>query len=305
MGQYSVVEAEIEESQISGIGDHSTPRLMMPFYLNIAHGYMKPDEGIKFRHLRVKLCVGPGRVIGEASDELNQLIVQKYNATRISAYLEFPLNQIQLAALESLRAGGNLKLRVEAKLFTDHLWAINPQRTIQQPPLWAYLETWESQLQEDFIIPRDIWISQVLPRVGYGVVQILELPVVPIEACQRFQHSFEALRQAQERHRLGQYDDAVGKCRVALDPFFKTVEKQDGKGITRRVQELPRSWQSKLGEPTYNWLNGAFGAIREAGNPTHHSPNAHYDQMESQMILGITAGILAFVAKIIEADGKT
>ena len=297
LGQYSVVEADIDEAQLSGHGDRLAPRLIIPFQLNVSHGYMKPEEGIKFRQLRVKLCSAPTRVvIAEAFVDLNQLIVKSYHAIKIYANPEFPLDMARLHMLESARAGGNLKLRLEARLFVDHLWSLNPQAPAQQA-LWGYFETWEAQLDEELTIPRDTWVSNVLPRVGYGTIQILELPVVPLESFQDLHHSFEALRQAQERQKIGLYDDAVAKCRVALDPFFELVEKADEKGVVRRVPELQRSWQSKLGEATYRWLNDTFGAVREAANPTHHSPNSHYDQMESQMIFGITAAVLAYVAR--------
>jgi hypothetical protein len=125
-----------------------------------------------------------------------------------------------------------------------------------------------------------------------------------LESFQELQPSYKALQQAQERHKIGLYDDAVAKCRVALDPFFEMVEKADEKGVVRRVPELQRSWQSKLGEATYRWLNDTFGAIREAANPTHHSPSIHYDQMESLMILSITAAVLSYVAKVKRSSGQ-
>src|SRR5690606_13993333 len=78
-------------------------------------------------------------------------------------------------------------------------------------------------LQTDILIPRDAWLKRVLPHVGYGVAHVLELPAVPLEACQSFHQAFAALKQAEEKHRMGFYDDAVGKCRLALEKFFDRI----------------------------------------------------------------------------------
>ena len=206
------------------------------------------------------------------------------------------MDNARIAAMEKLRNGGDLKLRVEATLITDRLKSLNPPGT-KYPSAWAYVECLVLHLAEDMTIPRDVWISIVLPQVGYGVVHVLEFPAAPLEACMELKGSFDAMKQAQERHRIGMYDDAVGKCRVALDPFFELIEKPDDKGVVRRIPRLQKSWETKLGEATYGWLNGAFGAIKEAGNKNHHTAQAHYDQAESQMILVITAAVLSFVAR--------
>ena len=292
-----MIEADIEESKIYGTGNHFAPRIMLPMNINIAHGYMQQDEGIVLRRIHVKLCPTPHYAIAETSAEVNQLITKQYNTMKTTVHLDFLVDNSRIAALEKLRNGGDLKLRVEASLITDRLRSLNPPNPQAIPSSWAYCDRSDLRLSEELIIPRDTWISRVLPQLGYGVVHVLEFPAAPLEACQQLKSSFDAMVQAQERHRIGMYDDAVGKCRVALDPFFEMIEKPDDKGVVRRVPKLKRSWESKLGEATYGWLNGVFGAIREAGNPNHHTPSAHYDQVESQMILVTTAAVLAFVAR--------
>jgi len=110
-------------------------------------------------------------------------------------------------------------------------------------------------------------------------------------------HAFKALQQAQELHKIGLYDEAVGKCRVALDKFFEHEEKTGDDNKIRRVPILAKSWEKKLGKCTYDWLNNSLAVLKEAANKSHHSPNAHYDQFDSQMIIAITTTLVAYAAR--------
>jgi hypothetical protein len=100
----------------------------------------------------------------------------------------------------------------------------------------------------------------------------------------------------------------VAKCRVALDPFFeleKKVETIGGEQTVSRVPVLRRSCETRLGQATYVWLSSALRAIKEAANPVHHSPSAHYDQLESQLILTNTTAFVAYVARTMDTGETT
>ena len=154
----------------------------------------------------------------------------------------------------------------------------------------------------EFIIPGSLWIKSVLAQTGHGIIHVVELPAVPVAACQTLQHSYDALVQAQSRHALGLYDDAVAKCRIALDRFFEHVPVDPKHKDSRRIPVLKKVWQAKLGEATYDWLNRTLGAIKDAANPTAHSPNPHFDQFESQMLMAITTTLIAYAARTEEVE---
>lgn len=297
-GQFTIVEADLEEAQVSGIGGHIAPGLFVPISLNIGFSRIPAHEGVQFRTLDVKLCLAQSQAFTRAQIEVNRLISPEYHTSTERLTLEFPLGTDKIAGLERLRNGGDLKLRIEAMLVADQLFALNQKRLPGENAVWGFRQTHQLRLQEEVTIPRDAWISRVLPNVGYGSVHVFEFPAAPIESIASLKHSHAALVQAQERHRMGLYDDAVGKCRVALDPFFAPITEEDGKGGKKQVQRLKSSWEAKLGKAAYAWLDGAFDAVRYAGNPTHHSPNSHYDQLESQMILAVTAAVLAYAARV-------
>lgn len=271
----------------------------MPFVIAITYGGMDTREGVQLRQVRAKLTtVETGHAVMATSYELNRLIVPKFSTTTETAYLEFPLDRVLLAELERIRNGGDLVLRLDATLVADQMLLLNPQRNEGDAYVWAFSVQHTMWVQQDMTIPRDVWIKRVLPNVGFGKMHVLEFPAVSLEACAALGHSYAALNQAVERHRVGLYDDAVGKCRVALDPFFEAVDIDDGKGGRKKFPKLKASWETKLGQTTYRWMNDALGVLKAAANPSHHSPSSHFDQLESQMLIVVTTALVAYAARM-------
>jgi hypothetical protein len=73
-----------------------------------------------------------------------------------------------------------------------------------------------------------------------------------------------------------------------MEPFFNYVAVDPANKDFRKIPALKKSWQTRVGEASYIWLNSTLGAIKDAANPTAHSPNRHFDQFESQMLQAIT-----------------
>jgi hypothetical protein len=298
----SFLEGSFDVTQINGIGGPLAPALSIPVEIAIDHRSMRSDEGFELKAISAKLRISQSQPLARAWFTLSRTITSAHPSGTERAYFEFPLNAAQLEGLECLRAGGNLLLRLELTLELVHLHLLNPNRQPLDSWIWGHRQSHLLYLQEDFEIPRETWLTRVLPNVGYGLVHVLEFPAVSLEASAALPAAFAALRQAQEFHRRGLYDDAAGKCRVALEPFFEPAEIPTGEGKTKKIQRLKASWQTRLGQPTYKWLADALDAVRYAGNPNHHSPHARYGQLESQLLLAVTAAVVAYAVKAAPAD---
>jgi hypothetical protein len=111
---------------------------------------------------------------------------------------------------------------------------------------------------QEITIPRSAWVARVLPQIGYGTVHLLELPAIPMTAVEHYKEAYQALVRAQEHHRQGLYDEAAASCRVALERFFDYPEVTGADQLTRKVPTLKKSWETKLGKATYDWLNSSL-----------------------------------------------
>ncbi len=133
----------------------------------------------------------------------------------------------------------------------------------------------------------------------YGKIHIIELPAAQLgETCLGLKESFDALQQAQKLESQGFYREAVGKCRIALEPFFEMVEKTDDKGEKVKIPILKSSWQTRLGKATYDWLNASLGALKRPANEALHLSSASFGQLETQMFLAVTTAIVAYAIKM-------
>ncbi len=303
--QYNIVHAEISDAGVRGSGAGLNPKLHLSVYITVDHGSLPHDYAIQLSELSAQILVGSQPFIRSHPLALHIIIPgdQMFYKNQNSVF-EFDLNPSHLNILEKFRDGGPLKLGLSINLHLNKLRLIAQQKKNMGLPenTWGHIYSTTLNLSTDILISRDRWTQEILPLLGHGKIHLVELPSIPLEKVATFDHAFKALQQAQNHHRNGFYDDAVGKCRVALDQFFEQIESKDKTGKPKKVPALKKSWETKLGKSTYDWLNNSLGAVKDASNTPHHSPNEHYDQFESQMIIAITTNLVAFAARYNEID---
>lgn len=303
---YILAEAEIDETQVFGSGGGYYPRLSILLRVHFS-SISTPGSDYYVTGLDARLYHPNTGLVADALPVRLQRIQRPlpgYAAANEQTYLEFPMDARRVAQLETLRDGKDLSLRLDLMLAVQEHGIIAGDEKTKRPNIWGL--KWLQQLvtQVNFTVPRSVWIERVLPQIGHGVIHIVELPAVPIAACSAMQNSYEALRQAQSLHHQGLYDLAVTKCRIALEPFFDYIPVDPTHKDSRKIPKLKKSWETKLGEATFIWLNTALVAIKDAANPTAHSPHAHFDQFESQMLQSITTAVIAYAARTLPTDDK-
>lgn len=209
--------------------------------------------------------------------------------------IAFPISYAALEKLDQIRSK-DVVLRFELDLGVmlfgpPHLSTKLPE----EPPRVSEIETTKCHYH-NFIIPRDVWIEQVLSKTDKGLVYISEFPLGKIDKYPSFKNSIAALRKAERFFRGGEYDNAVGECRIALEPAFEQVENEKG----QKIPILKEKWVTSLGVETYTWLNKVLGSIKTRSNKPHHSPNRHFDRFEAQMLISITTVCLSYLARSLE-----
>jgi hypothetical protein len=287
----------LDESQVNGYGSPSAPRLMMQFQIDFGATKIPANRRIDFRQFTSRLQFGNIYIEGVPSYTPLSLSERMPSYNGYSVQVEFPTTPAVIAAIERERAGGNVKATVWAYLEYEDMRLVGNDPQDQQAQVWGVARRDRMQANGTAEFSASAWTTRVLPQVGYGVVHVLEFPAAPLEQYEGFADSFKALKQAQERHAAGLYDDAASKCRIALDKFFETVEVDDGKGGKKKRPKLKASWETRLGKATYEWLDNALGALKGATNTSHHSPNEHFDQLESQILIAITTSLVAYTAR--------
>lgn len=293
------IEATIKPENVNGQGAGVLPRLNFQVRLVISEekgwGQQQPVQAWSFGVLTGELLVGTEKVADIRPYSIDRrMIGGKDSPNEIHLNVETQLDPQRIEWLELKRAGNSFEAKIRISL---QVQSFGYNHHTESFPC-GLLEVSTIQGDIPFIVADTHWRERILPGLGYGKVKIVELPAVSLEACKALDHSYKALEKAQKQFSLGLYDDAVGSCRVALDQFFESVDKGDGSG--RKIPKLKKSWETRLGEATYQWLNSSLGAVKAEANKPHHSPNDHFDRFEAQMLMMITTALISYAAAQIE-----
>jgi hypothetical protein len=296
----SIIELDYDCSRLCGTGGADYPYLFWQTHLAISPAN-NPQIDYAFRILEAQLFLQPaGMKIADARPVIVNRVAygfEDYKGNEL-INLEFPLDSKRIEVIENNRNGGSVKFRFDVQVHVDEYAPVLAPAESKRPTLWSLRRAQQLSFQEAIEISQTQWISSVLPGLGYGKVHVLEFPAAPLASCAGLDHSFKALNQAIDAHRQGRYDDAAGKCRVALDPFFDYVDQDQLDGTKRKIPIVKKVWQTRVGEHTYIWLNETLGVLKAAANPSHHSPNSHFDQIESQMLIAVVAAVVNYAARV-------
>ena len=289
------VEASINVANVTGLGEVVFPRLAFQVKLNINEevGGFQQDKVLRrlFGTLTGEFLIGAEKIADIKTYSVNRSAFsgQRY-PIEVLLYVEIPLDARRIEWLERHRAGKSFEATLRIALQVQ-IW--ESARSADFPCKVPSVSTIEGDIP--FTVPDTHWRERVLPGLGYGKVMVVELPAVSLESCKSLEHSFKALENAQKQFNLGLYDETAGSCRVALEQFIEPADKGDSSGKT--ILRLKKSWESRLGDATYQWLDSALGAIKTATNKSHHSPHNHFNRLGAQMLLMVTTALISYAAQ--------
>lgn len=290
------VEARINPSNIQGTGGATWPRLMFQVVLNIDEDRSGYNQGrfqaASFGMLTGDLVVGSETIAHIRPVSINvRLLGNLGYTTEAHPLIEIELDARRIEWIEQQRAGKSFEAKLRISVQVQLFGAINTAPGSE----FGLIDVSAVYGEIPLACPDGHWRDTVLPGLGYGKVIAIELPAIELASYKALEHSFLALEKAQKQFLLGHYDDAVGACRVALEPFFELADKVGEPG--KRYPQLKKSWELSLGAATYQWLDASLGAIKTAANKPHHSPNSHFDRLGAQMLITVTTSLIAYAAR--------
>jgi len=294
-----VASVAVPLDKIRGQGTPTSPVLTFQLYIDFALDGLPSSHALYFQRLRCRLHTQKNEIsVWSNPHYLDiRLFEPHIRINEVPAIAEFPLTCRQIETLEGLRKGKDIELSLWFYIETLELVSLQTpaSRQIRHEDIWAIAYQKEYFENLRMTCPSNIWIDQVLPGLGYGKIHVVEFPAIPLSNIEVYGDAFTALQQAQNFHQIGLYDLAVGQCRIALDKFFQHVP--DPKRPEKMIPVLNLKWINRLGKATYDWLNEALSAIKSDSNVVHHSPQRHFSQFDSQMMIAITMALVAYAAR--------
>ena len=157
---------------------------------------------------------------------------------------DITLDHYGLSQIEKLREGGDLTFRVQGSFVGEK----------QQQPQTKTLAGFTLDLR----MPKSDWVENILPRLKYKDVLLLEIPKF-LEP--KFEDVVTYVNGAWKQYSMGEYDKVLTECRKALETLSNKVKTQ---GFKKEIvddqgkkKEIP-DWDKLLGSPNLGDILGSI-----------------------------------------------
>jgi hypothetical protein len=283
-GGNNLVDITVDIANIRGVGGPVFPRLVVPLKL---HFNAWDRYQLIFRDASAQLATQDGKIIADAAPRVFSQVVTMSFGTHHQ--LEFQLDHYRIESIETQRGSQSflplqLHFQTSAEIVFMKKEDLKPAMGEGIFPLAGTVH---------FQIPSNTWCDHVAPGLGIGLVKIFELPAVPLSEIEDYTRAFGALEKAQKHFGKGDYDDAVAECRKAIEPLRQHLKKE--KQLDPSI--LPADYADKIGAATTEWLQTMLGKTHGVSSALHHSTSAHFSRLDAQMVLTITANLVAYILR--------
>lgn len=279
--QYHMADVQIQHvAGERGLGIH-TLRFSVSF--SITNQYPSDPPGMFIDCLRANVWVhvaNRGRLFLGTGEFEKPLVVRRLvNSSTQSSLLRVTLGDAQLLALEELRGGGGVVFEVEV-IGLAHA----PNDTYPA----AHSVRVETNLSH--------WVK-ILESLGTADSIVVGVDI-PLNASTQMIHAVECLKKARQALVAGEYQHAVGSCRLALDSL---------KEASPILQELSKSvWGGKSSEFSKPQRAAAiYNAVRNYTHLGHHlggegQPEV-FSRRDAAMVLTTAAALVGMVSEMVES----
>src|SRR5688572_20722371 len=211
--------------------------------------------------------------------------------------LEFPLTLAVIEKIERERHE-NVKFQLQLEM-SFNLYSMFPKFPEASDNSFYLSSSTSAESSIELEIEHSYWLKNVLPRFGYKSIRLIELPGNNLIIPEAYQKSLDALDSALDYFKKGDYDGAVGKCRIAIegvrkdfDKIKKSMGKESEKDWLKRLTSSTEEWLAKITLETYSFTS----------KPHHSTISGHFNRQDSEAIIMVTTAILSFSGNVGKSD---
>ncbi|MCI0721558.1 MAG: hypothetical protein L0338_21685 [Acidobacteria bacterium] len=297
IGSTSIAEASFEVQNCYGQGAPDYPRL--GFVLDLAiRPYRRFHAQNKWTDSPVSALVLTGYLLGASQNKISSFFQEIGVEVRDASYqhvrqvnLEIPLDQFKLSRMEESRTGnlqGALKFRMLVAL--------------HEPNGQIGFDIAESG-ELGFAIPKSDWVEKILPTLGYGKLELLEIRIPEAVKPRGLPLTVEELKRAKKYLDQGEWDKAVAHCRNAIEAIPRSRK------LAGRPQHVPDKLEAfvaqhikeKIGESLAVLLLEHLKSVYRVTNIAHHPSQAgHFRRADAEFIVRSAMTLAEYVGKILE-----
>jgi hypothetical protein len=239
-----------------------------------------------------EFCSPEHVVAARAQTDIDLLALHPQPPASTQARIEFPLDLAAVTAIERTRSG-NLQAVLKIKL----LFALHSPKENG-----GAVELFQVGNVNDiaFSIQKSQWIETLLPQLGYGGLEILEVRFGPAAIARELPKSVVEIQEAKRYLLEGDWEKAVGHCRKAIELILESrTPLAPG---TVRFKEKVNAFISdnlKVGDQQAKLIAAHMGTVWEVSSQSVHPSQTVFTRADAEFIVRSTAALLEYVSRLL------
>jgi hypothetical protein len=300
IGSLTIAAFSFETQTITAKDGPDFPTLIIPYEFQLyayrdANEPGMPIHPVTCLYLAGELWSPQQKVATKFQEEIAYNAPDLISAHITRGYLEIPLDIFTLTKIEQARTGdlaGALKLRA--------FLAIHAPGVNQGVQKFSIAETQGS----GFSIPKSHWIEGILPQLGYGRIEILEVRLSPTATSDHgLPKAVSEIRRARDFLLDGEWDKAVAHCRIAVEtiPDSRSLQLNGTPKFALRVDTfINEHLGGRLGTEEARFLADGMKSLWTICSRTvHPSSSTGFKRADAEFIVRNTMSIVEYVGKLL------
>lgn len=235
----------------------------------------------------------PDRVVARFHDEIVLFATPESGTNATQWRPEIPLDLIAINRIEQARSGDLRAAFTFRPLFVIHS---------QDGPVQSFQIGRADTI--GFSVPKSQWVEQILPQLGYGRLELLELRISAGAPSEGLPKTADELRQAQDSLRNGEWAKAVAHCRNAIEAIPNSRNLQitsSNPSFGLKVDTLVNEHlKSNIQDEQAKLLADEFKSIWNiASKAVHPSAPDYFKRADAEFLVRKTAALAEYVGKLL------
>jgi hypothetical protein len=293
-----VGKISMEIQNVIGEGGPDYPRLRVPVEISLSPLQRAMAPQVKWFPLTLLQLAGELNVahvrIGQFQETLALYSNNPTYPNTTTTGIHVPLDPFRVGRIEGRRRG-----ELTLSFWFSPLLAIHTESG--QVERFAYISC-----ELSIPMPQSHWIDKVLPGLGYGKIELVEISIPETALPEIFSKAVEELNHAKRFLNEGSNGDCVARCRniIQLIVDSKKVKMPEGETLTfpKRVDAFV---EQHLGQLLAESKREAFASLLKTlwsftSIPHHPAPPEYFNRGDAELCLRSAAALLAYGGRLLK-----
>lgn len=290
IGASTLAVFSFETQNIAGKDGPEFPLLTILYDLQLGHYRNSSESGVPIHPVTCLYLAGElwsqQKVVARFHEDLALV-----SPNPAQGYLEIPLDILTVERIEQARPGdfvGALKCRALLAVHAHDNGSVEKFVMAESQPT-------------GFSISKSHWIERILPQLGYGRLELLEVRLSnAMPPDYGLPKAVAEIRRARDFFVAGEWDKAVAQCRMAIEtiPDSRPLKLNGTPRFAQKVDTFVNE-HLKVGDEEAKFLAGGMNALWAVCSRPVHPSASTFRRADAEFILRNTTAIVEYVGRLL------